>query len=30
VKAMPNHDPSVIADHARAKAAGHSKDATAT
>jgi hypothetical protein len=30
VKAMPNHDARVIADHARVKAAGHSKDMTAT
>ena len=29
VKAMPSHDPSVIADHPRAKAAGHGEDTTA-
>jgi hypothetical protein len=30
VKATPNHDPSVIADHARVKAARHDEDAMAT
>jgi hypothetical protein len=29
VKAMPNHDPSVTADHARAKVARHGKDVMA-
>jgi hypothetical protein len=29
VKAMPSHNPSVIADHARAKAARHGEDMTA-
>jgi hypothetical protein len=30
VKAMLNHDPSFIADHARAKVARHGEDVTAT